>query len=138
MRIKNLQVSADFRYLWLKTVKGVDLTQHCAKCLIGEYDPRITATMKEAADIELQDEVYYLCGVAYPFIWANNFHLAFMPAEGQNIHYESNGITIDIEGAAQLPISEDNVDIHYPKAHLKSYRTCRNYQFAHWYSKNMN
>lgn len=137
MKIKKVQISAEFRYLWLKTVKGVDLTQHCAKCLIGEYDTRINATMKEAADIELQNEVYYLCGVAYPFVWVKNFHLAFMPAEGQNLRYESNGIMIEIEGAAQLPISEDYVDYTYPKAYLKSYRTCRNYQFAHWYSKNI-
>ena len=137
MIINSIRISANFRYLWLKTVKDVDLSQHCAKCLIGEYDSRIKANIEEAKNIPLPDEVYYLCGVAYPYKWEKNFHLAFMPAEGQNIHYESNGIMVEIEGAVQLPISEDNVDFDYPKAYLKAYRTCRNYQFAHWFSKNM-
>ena len=38
MRIKNMTVTSTFKYLWLKTVTDVDLSQHCAKCLIGEYD----------------------------------------------------------------------------------------------------
>lgn len=137
MRINNMQISANFRYLWLKTVKDVDLSQHCAKCLIGEYDSRISPSKSSLHGIELADEVYYLCGVSSPYNWEKNFHLAFMPAAGSSIHYESNGITIDIEGAVQLPISEKYVDVHHPKAHLKAYRTCRNYQFAHWFSKNL-
>ena len=30
MKITNLTINANFRYLWLKTVRDVDLTQHCA------------------------------------------------------------------------------------------------------------
>lgn len=51
MRIKNMTVTSTFKYLWLKTVTDVDLSQHCAKCLIGEYDTRINNRITEAADI---------------------------------------------------------------------------------------
>ena len=33
MEINHISVNANFKYLWLKTVKGVDLEQHCARCL---------------------------------------------------------------------------------------------------------
>lgn len=133
MQIVNLSITANFRYLWLKTVEDVDLTQHCARCLIGEYDNRIRPGHKTIHGIDLKDSVYYLCGVAFPFKWENNFHLAFRPAPGKTVHYKSNGIEIDIKDAEQLPISEKNVDMSYPRANLKSYHTCRNYQFAHWF-----
>ena len=67
MKITNLTINANFRYLWLKTVRDVDLTQHCARSLVGEYDKRISPTKRVICDIDLQDSVYYLCGVAFPF-----------------------------------------------------------------------
>lgn len=67
MEINHISVNANFKYLWLKTVKGVDLEQHCARCLKGEYDKRISPAMKEGRGIALEDSVYYLCGVAQPF-----------------------------------------------------------------------
>ena len=137
LRINNLVIRANFRYLWLKTVKAVDLDQHCAKCLIGEYDSRISPAPSSIHGLELQDSVYYLCGVSFPFKWENNFHLAFMPQPGSTIHYESNGITVDIEEAVQLPISLDSIDREHPKARLKAYNTCRNWQFANWYKNHI-
>lgn len=137
MKIKKISITGDFRYLWLKTVVDVDLNQHCAKCLIGEYDKRMSAALKDATDLELEDQVYYLCGVAEPFVWSNNFHLAFRPCEGSTVVYENNGISIEIEGAERLPISIDHIDTTHPKARFKTYHTCRNYQFAHWFYKNI-
>ena len=137
MEINHISVNANFKYLWLKTVKGVDLEQHCARCLKGEYDKRISPAMKEGRGIALEDSVYYLCGVAQPFKWEKNFHLAFMPQPGSTIHYESNGITVEIEGAVQLPICTDNIDQSHPKARLKSYHTCRNLQFANWFQTHL-
>ena len=139
MKIKKISITGDFRYLWLKTVVDVDLNQHCAKCLIGEYDNRISEAKKKAEvlDMELEDQVYYLCGVANPFVWSNNFHLAFRPLDGSSIIYSTNGITIEIEGAERLPISVDHIDTTHPKAKFKTYHTCRNYQFAHWFYKNI-
>lgn len=134
MNIKTLKINSNFRYLWLKTVKDVDLSVHCAKCLIGEYDPRIKSSISSLENIELEDSIYYLCGVAYPFVWANNFHLAFRPCEGKNIEYSSNGISIEIENAEMLPISTEFIDQDNPKARFRSYYTCRNWQFANYFN----
>ncbi|MBS5134859.1 MAG: hypothetical protein KHZ05_05380 [Oscillospiraceae bacterium] len=138
MRINTLSINADFKYIWLKTVEAVDLSQNCARSLIGEYDKRITPGRKTVHGLDLKDSVYYLCGVAQPFRWENNFHLAFRPAPGKSVHYESNGIVVDIADAEQLPIPEDYIDMEHPKAKIKAYRTCRNWQFAHWFKRNLN
>ena len=45
---------------------------------------------------------------------------------------------VDIADAEQLPISEDYIDMEHPKAKIKAYRTCRNWQFAHWFKRNLN
>lgn len=137
MRINDLIIQGNFKYLWLKTVRDVDLAQHCARCLVGEYDNRISPAPKSQHGLDLKDSVYYLCGVAFPYNWEKNFHLAFRPCPGKTIHYQSNGITVNIQDAKQLPISESNIDFSFPQAHLKAYRTCRNYQFAHWFYKNL-
>ena len=68
MKIANLTIDANFRYLWLKTVRDVDLTQHCARSLVGEYDKRISPAQRVIHDLDLQDSVYYLCGVAFPLL----------------------------------------------------------------------
>ncbi len=135
MKIKLLELSSEFNYLWLKTVEDVDLSQHCAKCLIGEYDSRISPKKKLLEDIELNGDIYYLCGVARPYVWHNNFHLAFKKADKSLIDFASNGIHVIIEGAEQLPVSQNFIDISHPKARFKTYNTCRNYQFAHYFSK---
>lgn len=137
MEIKNITVNSTFKYIWLKTVTDVDLSKHCAACLIGEYDSRINPRITHLENIALSDSVYYLCGVSFPFNWANNFHLAFKASKGDSVRYESNGISIEIKDAIQLPISQAHVDINHPKAKTKSYNTCRNWQFAHYFNDNL-
>ncbi len=53
-----LHITAPFRYLWLKSVTGVDLSVHCAKCLLGEYDERISNTITELRDLALAPAPY--------------------------------------------------------------------------------
>lgn len=130
--IKTLDVNAPFRYLWLKHVTGVDLSVHCARCLVGKYMDNISPRVPHTADIQLDNGVYYLCGVSLPYIWANNFHIAFEYSEGSHIECESNGISVVIENAVALPISEEYIDQSDPNAWRKEYRTCRNWQFAHY------
>lgn len=137
MEIKSLTVSNPYKYLWLKKVDSVNLMEHCAKCLIGSYDKRIDSETTFLLDAPLEDAVYYLCGVAYPYEWENNFHLAFMPSEGETIEYSFNGISITISDAKMLPISEVNLNRMHPKSKFKSYHTCRNWQFAHWFNDNL-
>ena len=101
----------------------------------------IARSLAEAVKILPEGKREYLLGyaegVAQPFKWEKNFHLAFMPQPGSTIHYESNGITVEIEGAVQLPICTDNIDQSHPKARLKSYHTCRNWQFANWFQTHL-
>lgn len=127
MVITTLNVNANFKYFWLKKINGIDLNKHCAKCLLGDY-----IDTKHVVGYELPDGIYYLCGVAYPYIWSNNFHLAFTQEVGNTVELDHNGVHVIVEGARQLPISMDYCDKRNPKYGYKSYRTCRNWQFANY------
>lgn len=133
--IKGMTVTKPFKYLWLKHITGIDLSVHCAKCLKGEYISRINNRITTEKDICLQDGIYYLCGVSLPYVWDNNFHLAFAYSQGETIDYCSNGIHILIKNARALPISTEYIDWGNPKAKSKAYNTCRNWQFAHYLNK---
>ena len=134
--IKTLSVTKPFRYLWLKSVEGVNLDVHCAKSLIGQYDKRIGNTVIEVHDVYLTQNVYYLCGVSMPYKWANNFHLAFRHKPGVILKYEDNGISVTIQNAERIEFSENDVDWSLPQAKKREYHTCRNWQFANWYKNN--
>lgn len=136
MLITTLKVNANFKYLWLKSVIDIDLSKHCAQCLVGEYVKGVNGSIKELNNLVLNGNVYYLCGVSYPFKWENNFHLAFVKSDGDSIDFSHNGISIHIDGAKQLPISPKYIDTTHPKAKFKSYSTCRNWQFAHFLKLN--
>lgn len=133
--IKTLDVNAPFRYLWLKRVTGVDLSVHCARCLKGQYMDNINPRNPHTTYIQLANGIYYLCGVSLPYNWAKNFHIAFEYSEGSRIEYAKNGISVVIENAVELPISESYIDQTDPNAWKKEYRTCRNWQFAHYLHK---
>lgn len=132
--IKTLDVNAPFRYLWLKRVAGVDLSVHCARCLKGQYI-NISPRNPHTTDIPLANGIYYLCGVSMPYNWAKNFHIAFEYSEGSRIEYANNGISVVIENAIELPISESYIDQTDQNAWKKEFRTCRNWQFAHYLNK---
>ena len=45
----------------MREIFDVDLTHHCAKCLIGDYDSRISKITKQEFNIKLKDDcIYYL------------------------------------------------------------------------------
>lgn len=133
MKIKSINVTGDFKYLWLKTVENVDLSVHCARCLIGKYDNRIKPFKGLRTDLLLTDNIYYLCGVSSPYRWENNFHLAFKPCEGSSVEYSNNGIDIVIENAERIDISDKYIDSRNINAGKRDYFTCRNWQFANWF-----
>lgn len=137
MKIIELNVTRNFRYLWLKSVVGVDLSQHCARSLVGQYNNNISNSIKHLENLEISNEVHYLCGVAFPFNWNNNFHLAFRYCEGNILEYSSNGVSIKIQDAEMLPISPEYIDDSDPHSRIKSYCTCRNWQFAHYFAKHL-
>lgn len=132
MKITYIIKSKPFKYLWLKKIEGIDLSKHCAQCLLGQYNEEVSADLTAMADIHLSDGIYYLCGVAFPFCYENNFHLAFTNCEGSEINYSCNGIEVKIENAKALPIDSSYVNKMLPKAKFKSYYTCRNWQFANY------
>lgn len=132
MIIRSLEVSGSFRYLWLKRVIGVDLSRHCARCLVGSYSKSVDRRTKSVEDLPLEDGVWYLCGVSEPYVWSNNFHLAFEADGDSSIEVSENGVSVSIEGARALPISEEFIDESDPRASVKSYRTCRNWQLANF------
>lgn len=137
MIIKSIEVEGTFKYLWLKSVRDVDLSRHCARCLIGDYDGRINSRLTEAHDIELSEDVYCLCGVSSPCKWENNFHLAFRRKDGSAIDYSSNGVTVRIEGAERLPIDAKHNNPADRHCRTKSYCTCGNRQFANYFETHM-
>lgn len=120
-----MKVTSRFMYLWLKTVKGVNLKEHCAKAIIGEYSTQISNKINEIRNIPLQNETYYLCGVSLPYVWANNFHLAFKPCKGKTISINRNGIEIEIKDAEEIHFSIDDIEADEPLRLKDCYRTCR-------------
>ena len=135
MKIKKMKIEKDFKYLWLKYIVDVNLNTHCANCLVGNYSKKIKKVKGTYENIilnEYNSNFYYLCGVSFPFVYENNFHLAFKYCKGELLKYSSNGIEIEIEDAVALPVSKKFIDIQHPKAKFKSYSSCRNWQFANY------
>ena len=130
--IRDIEITGSFRYLWLKAVTGVNLEEHCAKCLLGEYDPRISASMRRASGLELPEAPFhYLCGVTTPYVWERNFHLAWRHREGSTLEVDRHGIRITIDNAEEVTFGESDIDPQDRHIKYKTYRTCRNWQFAH-------
>lgn len=133
--IKFLNVKGRFKYLWLKSVTGVDLTNHCARCLEGPYEKRINSTISQAWDITpAAGDAYYLCGVTTPFNWAKNLHVAFVYAKGESFDVDENGIEMVVENARRIQITIDAMNLSSDKNIMDpKFFTCRNWQFAHMF-----
>lgn len=146
MRLTIIPGGDTYRYLWLKSIRGVDLTQHCATVFIGPYHPDVDAKAPDSQTIEFEPDpdaiAYYLCGVtSHPKWYARNAHLAFVPTpDGSwcgtagDVDSDSHRTLLhaDLVGAEPVfgwgPHSIPDTD---PNRHRKGYATCRNYQFAH-------
>ncbi len=130
--ITSLQTSSQFRYLWLKYVTGIDLEQHCAKCLLGNYSKHVGVTVESPLELTLDEypaQAFYLCGVSKPYRWSNNFHLAFVFKKGSLLEVDELGVRVEIRDAKRISITQREYD--HPLAVNPIYRTCRNWQFAH-------
>lgn len=133
--IKQIKVNSKFKYLWLKYIYGVNLNLHCARCLLGAYCKDINIETESISNIKLDEypaKAYYLCGVAKPTRWENNFHLAFIYKKGSTIEIDEHGIYVKIKDAKRIDIAQ--VDIEKspnPHKYDKKYNTCRNWWFAH-------
>lgn len=130
--ITTFEVKAPFKYLWMKYVTGVNLNVHCARCLEGTYSKRLDNKGPIALPLpldEVEAKYFYICGVSSPYKWENNFHLAFRYKKGSIIAGQENGIQIVIEDAEYINI-EKKAHYQHENGILRTYYTCRNWQFA--------
>jgi len=129
IQITEFSTDRQWMYLWLKAVKGFNLDQHCARSLIGSYEPK---EQIQTGAVLTKSKVYYLCGVAKPFRYNENFHLAFQYKPGSVLPIVENGIAICIKNAQQIIFpAMTAMDTHHPKGTQKAFYSCRNWQFAH-------
>lgn len=125
-----------FLYLWAKSVRGFDESQHCQSCLVGGwkkswsndanfYDPPFFLRGQYRG----RDPFIYLCGVTHGYRWAENLHIAARVEPGAEIVHEDPRIHVIIRGAVQVPIPPLPEGVRYPR----QFATCRNFQFGYHY-----
>jgi hypothetical protein len=124
-----------FRWFWAKVVRGFQPAQHCAKCLVGSWVPNMGPTWLQGEDGRVTVQVpegafLYVCGVANPYCWSKNFHMALTPSAGTDtISHTYNNASVLATNAAELPIPAEPAAVLYPERD-RSFLTCRNFQFG--------
>jgi hypothetical protein len=122
-----------FRYFWMKSVEGFNASAHCATCLKGEYVKSVGLHLlasRPALVTAEEGTLFYLCGVAKPYAWAKNAHLAIRVRKGATctLHLHT-GQSITIMGGEQVPFDDKAAREHY-STKSSAYLTCRNFQFG--------
>lgn len=123
-----------WRYLWLKKVDGFNPAVHCARCLVGSYDNRFGLKAPVNQDVELTGykagDLLYFCGVASPYVWANNAHLAGRIADGASSSIPLyTGDKLVVHGLEAVAIQAEPAKNRFPGLGA-AYLTCRNFQFG--------
>lgn len=137
VEIKYAKMKETYKILWLRYIRGVDLSNHCMKSLLGHNDKRVRGYMRYLHDLKLEEGVrwYYLCGVEENFTWVKNLHLAFEESPGSEIKLDNEFIKCHIVNARQLPITKDYIDWSLPQSRNQYFNTCRNWWFANMIAK---
>ena len=129
-------VLTGFRYFWMKRVRGFNPREHCAGCLVGEYERRWGPKMKagEWVDIEwAEGAIVYLCGVASPYIWKHNFHLVVKIGGTGTVEAPLwNAGRVEVQGAERITFDDRAAKELFPNLGVK-FLSCRNFQFAAQY-----
>ena len=140
LRIESTRTKlSGFRYWWLKRVLGFNSAVHCAKCLIGDYEPTMSPTLDTNTNMELdgylEGDVVYLCGVSSPYRWERNFHLAGVVKRGEIAVGELyTGDVVRLFGVRAVEFDGDRAAELFGKRGPE-FLTCRNFQFgAHFFS----
>jgi hypothetical protein len=125
-----------FRYLWAKNVRGFSSGRHCAGCLIGEYDKAFGLAAPVNRTVAMTGHpigaIVYFCGVAVPYRWEKNAHLAVRVTGDRE-----NTVTLELHtgdkliviGAERLAFDGAIAKAAYPDRG-KAFLTCRNFQFG--------
>jgi hypothetical protein len=75
-------------------------------------------------------QLVYFCGVATPWSWRSNAHLAGEVCQGESATIELwTGDRLDVEGLKQIAISDQRAYLLFPD-HGRDFLTCRNFQFG--------
>ena len=115
---------------WLKAVDDVDLSKHCIYCFKG---PRYPIRRESGSMVRVPaGHYYYMCAVTQPYVWEDNFHLAFEYEEGSMLTIDRKGIKVVLANAKEIPITDKYIDWSLPQAQDKRFSTCRNWQFANF------
>jgi hypothetical protein len=132
-----------WRYLWLKSITGVNLAKHCAGVFRGSYvDGLTTGPDTTKVDVEFEQLLdgatspiaWYLCGVSKPYRWDENAHVAFVPAPGHRETIQTNGLAVRAVNLRPEwitePTPEQIITARAEGIHDKAFTTCRNWQYA--------
>lgn len=128
--------------LWLKGIRAVRLDRHCIETFVGTRYPVDRLAVDQTVTLELPatEHALYLCGVSAPYRWAENAHLALVPASGAEWSGSAMVKGLEVTVAGAVPIfdwGENDVDPNHPMFGDGLYRTCRNLQFGWWAHGNL-
>ncbi|MGI5526779.1 hypothetical protein ACQEVX_04920 [Streptomyces syringium] len=132
----------DYRIMWLAGVRQVDLTQHCLKSFGFCDRPRVNhAARRQTVFLSAVRPplAWYLCALPIPWDWHRNAHLAFEHAPGHSWEGDAlvRGLGVRLTNARPIfGWGEHSVPLDAELRRSSRYRTCRNWQFAHWLRAN--
>lgn len=125
-------LSDRLRFLWVKSVRAIDPSVHCARCLVGDYwkglpydrSDRPAGSVFRSA-FEVGDAPFvYACGVTPR--WEDNLHLAAAVDPEAIAEAHTPDAAVVFRGARVVPIRE----IVNPPDLGSRFLTCRNFQFG--------
>ena len=135
---KNKTLTGFSKYTWAKYVEAFDDKNHCAKCLKGKWPREIWEKMSANQDIVLpleEGKPFYICGVAYPWNYKNNMHLAIIGKQGGEARLELyTGDVLTVRDAEQYLFDDKVARELYPE-YSEKFLTCRCFQFGAQYFK---
>ena len=133
---KNSTLTGFSKYTWAKYVDAFDDKNHCAKCLKGEWPRKINEKMLANQDLLLtleEGKPFYICGVAYPWNYKNNMHLAVIGRKGAVAYLELyTGDKLVVTDAERYFFDETAARKLYP-GYSEDFLTCRCFQFGAQY-----
>ncbi|CAM5307373.1 hypothetical protein [Streptomyces abikoensis] len=131
-----------YKIMWLAGVRQVDLTQHCLKSFAFCDRPRVNHAARQQT-VFLRSEnpplAWYLCALPIPWDWHRNGHLAFEYAPDESWEGDAlvRGLGVRLTNARPIfGWGEHSIPQDTPLRRSARYRTCRNWQFAHWLREN--